>query len=212
MKVRFFSVPAATPEAEAEALNSFLANHRVLTLEKQFVQQGAQSYWSICVSYIDGAQPVRAQLGGKRERIDYREVRRLRTAHRSVAATACAMRTLPRSQPQRQHRVPACLSTATRKFRNMKARLRPDGGVANPRNTARYCCGLRLALRPNPSLSFVPKLAGRSTRARARGNAARDQMRIRSAMQWRQKANALRQASRCAERLPNGRLLHEGAS
>ena len=35
----------------------------------------------------------------------------------------------------------------------MKARLRPDGGVANPRNTFGYCCGLRLALGPNPSLS-----------------------------------------------------------
>jgi hypothetical protein len=35
----------------------------------------------------------------------------------------------------------------------MKARLRPDGNVANPRDTYGYRCGLRLALKPNPSLS-----------------------------------------------------------
>ena len=46
-----------------------------------------------------------------------------------------------------------CASTATRKYRNMKARLRPHGGVANPRDSYGYRCGLRLALGANPSLS-----------------------------------------------------------
>jgi hypothetical protein len=35
----------------------------------------------------------------------------------------------------------------------MKAHLRPDGGVANPRNAFGYCCGLCLALGPDTSLS-----------------------------------------------------------
>ena len=47
-----------------------------------------------------------------------------------------------------------CASTATRKYRNMKARLRTHGGVANPRDSYGYRCGLRLALGANPSLSF----------------------------------------------------------
>ena len=47
-----------------------------------------------------------------------------------------------------------CASTATRKYRNMKARLRPHGGVANPRDSYGYRCGLRLALGANPSLSL----------------------------------------------------------
>ena len=46
-----------------------------------------------------------------------------------------------------------CASTATRKYRNMKARLRTHGGVANPRDSNGYRCGLRLALGANPSLS-----------------------------------------------------------
>jgi hypothetical protein len=46
-----------------------------------------------------------------------------------------------------------CASTATRKYRNMKARLRTHGGVANPRDSYGYRCGLRLALGANPSLS-----------------------------------------------------------
>ena len=36
----------------------------------------------------------------------------------------------------------------------MKARIRTHGGVANPRHIYGYVCGLRLALRANPSLSF----------------------------------------------------------
>ena len=42
----------------------------------------------------------------------------------------------------------------------MKARLRPDGSVASPRNTFGYCCGLRLALGPNPSLSSCCETSG----------------------------------------------------
>ena len=44
-------------------------------------------------------------------------------------------------------------STPAPRFRNTKAHLRPDGGVANPRDAKRHRCGLRLALEPNPSLS-----------------------------------------------------------
>jgi hypothetical protein len=35
--------------------------------------------------------------------------------------------------------------------RNVKPRLWPPGGVANPRDATGHCCGLRLASRPNPS-------------------------------------------------------------
>ena len=47
-----------------------------------------------------------------------------------------------------------CVSTQTQKYRNMKARLRTHAGVANPRHSHSYVCGLRLGLSANPSLSF----------------------------------------------------------
>ncbi|MFZ3125197.1 MAG: hypothetical protein WA129_08825, partial [Acidovorax sp.] len=41
-------------------------------------------------------------------------------------------------------------------MRHIKPRLWAHGGVANPRDSYGYRCGLRLALRPNASLLFVP--------------------------------------------------------
>ncbi|MBS0492367.1 MAG: hypothetical protein JSS31_00170 [Proteobacteria bacterium] len=42
----------------------------------------------------------------------------------------------------------------------MKARLRTHGGVANPRDSYGYRCGLRLALGTNPSLSLCSSTSG----------------------------------------------------
>jgi len=46
---------------------------------------------------------------------------------------------------------------------NIKPRLLGHGCVANPRDTARYRCGLRLALTQNPSVLFVPSSAEHHT-------------------------------------------------
>jgi len=66
-------------------------------------------------------------------------------------------------------------STAPHKYRNMKRRLFPQSGVAtrptsrksqrdrNHRNSYGYSSSSRLALRKNPSVSFVPIFMGCST-------------------------------------------------
>jgi len=46
---------------------------------------------------------------------------------------------------------------------NIKPRLLSHGCVANPRDTARYRCGLRLALTQNPSVLLVPSSAEHHT-------------------------------------------------
>jgi len=74
VRVRFFNIGAMYPTAGEEALNAFLASHRVLTVEKHFVPQAGESYWSVCVSVIDGGVRSSGSGGAKRERIDYREV------------------------------------------------------------------------------------------------------------------------------------------
>jgi hypothetical protein len=42
----------------------------------------------------------------------------------------------------------------SQKFVPMKLRLRAQASVANPRDSDDYRCGLRLALRTNPSISL----------------------------------------------------------
>ncbi len=71
MRVKFFAVPALDPgEAEAE-LNSFLGSHRVLSIDRELVADGAGSFWAVGVTYsqrpIPGSPP-------KKGRIDYKEV------------------------------------------------------------------------------------------------------------------------------------------
>lgn len=74
MKLQFFTVPAKFPEEAQQALNSFFAQHRVLTVDKQFVNLGEESYWSICVTTLQGTVPNPAKTVGKREQVDYKEI------------------------------------------------------------------------------------------------------------------------------------------
>ena len=75
MKLQFFAIPAKWPEDAQQMLNAFCSQHRVMTLEKHFVDLGTESYWSICVTFIDGNNlPLSAGAANRRDRIDYREV------------------------------------------------------------------------------------------------------------------------------------------
>jgi superfamily II DNA helicase RecQ len=71
MKIVFFTIPVQNPEASSE-LNAFLASHRIVRVDRQFVPDGANSAWSIAVTCTEGGTPaVPAERRGK---IDYREV------------------------------------------------------------------------------------------------------------------------------------------
>jgi len=93
MQLRFFRVPAVgDPELEAD-LNRFLRSVRSLTVDRQFVADGANSFWSLCVGYLDSPK-LRAEQAG-RERVDYKEIlstadfalfAKLRDARKALAA------------------------------------------------------------------------------------------------------------------------------
>jgi len=51
MQYRFFRVPAAGCAETEEALNRFLRGVRPLKVDRQFVADGASSFWSLCVEY-----------------------------------------------------------------------------------------------------------------------------------------------------------------
>ena len=53
MKYRFFHIPARFPAEGESELNAFCAGHQVVTVEKSFVADGQNSYWSFCVTWRD---------------------------------------------------------------------------------------------------------------------------------------------------------------
>jgi len=75
MSLQFFWIPAMHPEQAQAELNRFLTGHRVLTVERQFVQQGSSSGWAIVVDYVDGSQ-AGSSMGAVtgRPKVDYQAV------------------------------------------------------------------------------------------------------------------------------------------
>jgi superfamily II DNA helicase RecQ len=75
MPLKFFVVPECDPgEAEAE-VNAFLGRHRVVAIDRRWVEQGGSSFWAICVDHFSpGAGDGRRPGGFSRNRIDYKQV------------------------------------------------------------------------------------------------------------------------------------------
>ena len=76
MAYRFFVVPVRDGSHAAAEPNGFLGSHRVPAVDRRWVDQGADSFWSFCVDYLHsrtGAGPSRKDAQG-RGKIDYREV------------------------------------------------------------------------------------------------------------------------------------------
>ncbi|MFZ0258284.1 MAG: HRDC domain-containing protein [Gammaproteobacteria bacterium] len=71
MLLRFFTVPISDGEEAAEAVNRFLADHRIVAIDRQFVQDGPNSAWALCVTYVRSSN---RPPSGKRGKVDYREV------------------------------------------------------------------------------------------------------------------------------------------
>jgi superfamily II DNA helicase RecQ len=76
MAFRFFQIPARGCESTENELNGFLASHRILSVDRRWVEHGDNSYWAICVDYQVGGQPNPGSPGtaGSKSRVDYREI------------------------------------------------------------------------------------------------------------------------------------------
>ena len=59
MQMAFFAVPARGDSGLQESLNAFLRSHRVLTVHREFVGQGDNSFWALAVEKPVGC-PVKA--------------------------------------------------------------------------------------------------------------------------------------------------------
>ncbi len=80
MRFHFVAIPVQGGAGAEEALNAFLGSHRLLSLKRHLIADGAQSIWAICVTYTDATSPAptgpAASRGGpgRKERIDCREI------------------------------------------------------------------------------------------------------------------------------------------
>jgi superfamily II DNA helicase RecQ len=75
MKHKFFAIPARNPAAAEEALNAFCGSHRVSFIDKHLVVDGAQSFWSVCVTWLDGdAAPCAHTNQRTKPAVDYKQV------------------------------------------------------------------------------------------------------------------------------------------
>ncbi|MFO7563887.1 MAG: HRDC domain-containing protein [Enhygromyxa sp.] len=70
MRLKCFAIPALTSDEVAEEVSRFIASHRILTIDRQFVADGSASYWAICVTYQQASEPSQS----KHSKVDYREV------------------------------------------------------------------------------------------------------------------------------------------
>lgn len=89
MRMHFFRIPMLDPGDAAGELNRFLASHRVVSVDREWVADGTNSAWAVCVTYV-GTGPADAASGPKGGRIDYREV--LSSAEFAVFAQLRALR------------------------------------------------------------------------------------------------------------------------
>jgi superfamily II DNA helicase RecQ len=73
---RFFLIPVRNSVAAEEELNRFLRGHRVLNVDRRWVDQGSDSFWSLCVDYLEPGQEGAAgqRRSGEGGKVDYREV------------------------------------------------------------------------------------------------------------------------------------------
>ncbi len=76
MNIKFFTIPAMNSASAEKEFNDFCHQHRVVQLDKHFVNHAEHSYWAIAVTWLDkqGAIPTPDKQALRKPKIDYKEV------------------------------------------------------------------------------------------------------------------------------------------
>ena len=76
MSLKFFTIPVQDDGTAEQTLNTFLCNHRVLSVDRRWVDQGPSSFWALCVDYLDSSavQPGTGRAASQRGKVDYKEL------------------------------------------------------------------------------------------------------------------------------------------
>ena len=71
MAFKFFTIPVRDDGSAEAELNAFLRGHRVLAVKRRWVDQGSNSFWSLCVDYLDGPHDASGGRSGTKRGKDY---------------------------------------------------------------------------------------------------------------------------------------------
>jgi len=74
MQIQIFSVPALENSEYLQKMNAFLRGHKIIDIEKQFVNNGSESFLSFCIRYINSDVQFSSNPQNQREKVDYKEV------------------------------------------------------------------------------------------------------------------------------------------
>jgi superfamily II DNA helicase RecQ len=78
MPFKFFLIPVTNAESVEPELNAFVRAHRVLSVDRRWVEQGNLSFWGFCVDYLDprmsSGTDMLGRPAGARGKVDYRDV------------------------------------------------------------------------------------------------------------------------------------------
>lgn len=71
MRVKFFVIPVFDPAVGEAELNRFLADHRILTIDRELVSEQTGTCWAVSVTYLERTAP--AATGPKKASVDYKQ-------------------------------------------------------------------------------------------------------------------------------------------
>ena len=75
MQIKTFSITVDAPEEAEDLMNRFLRGHRILQIDRHFLDIGVASRWVYSVEYMEAqSKPTPEKAVGKTGRIDYKEV------------------------------------------------------------------------------------------------------------------------------------------
>ncbi len=75
MGLYFFNIPVGSVAKAQSELNKFIGRHQVVSVEKEFVADGSNSFWSLCVTTTSSQTvSLKSSTGNKRNLVDYKQV------------------------------------------------------------------------------------------------------------------------------------------
>jgi superfamily II DNA helicase RecQ len=74
MAYRYFLISIHDDGSGAEALNKFLASHKIIEKQQQFVQDGPRSGWAVSVEYYSAGGDKASAASEKNNKVDYKEI------------------------------------------------------------------------------------------------------------------------------------------
>ena len=75
MPYRTFLIPIRDAVSAERELNDFMRSHRVLAVDRQWIDQGLNSLWAVWVDYLEASGAAADEVAsGTKRRVDYKEV------------------------------------------------------------------------------------------------------------------------------------------